>query len=175
MPSCDYCKERLTELPFKCKRCGGEYCTKHRLPEDYNCPRLLWSREGKIGRCVSNIASEIGKVHVCDKLYGIFNDTGVGFGECLINYAVTTGDISACELSGMPKSRGFCKAKATGDYTECQKITCDISCSMENLEAQQGLCLLWFATESKNASLCNIIQSDAYNMKEICFNMTKSD
>ncbi len=132
-----------------------------------------WSREGKIGKCVSNIAAELGKVNVCNTLSSVFNDTGVGYNECLINYATATGDVLACELAGMPKSVGFCKAKATGDYNECLKITCDISCSIsESLESQQGLCLLWYATKSRNASLCNIIKSDAYNMKEICFNMT---
>ncbi|PJA22185.1 hypothetical protein COX58_02705, partial [archaeon CG_4_10_14_0_2_um_filter_Archaea_38_6] len=116
-----------------------------------------WSREGKIGRCVSNIAVEFRKVNVCDKLYGIFNDTGAGYGECLLNYAIITGDVSACEHAGMPKSRGFCKAKVAGDWTECRKITCDISCAMESLETQQDLCIQWYAIETRNASLCNEI------------------
>ncbi|MFA5406281.1 MAG: hypothetical protein WC307_02900 [Candidatus Nanoarchaeia archaeon] len=133
-----------------------------------------WSREGKIGKCVSNIAVEYRKVNVCDTLFRVFNDTGAGYGDCLINYAVNTGDVSACELASMPKSRGFCKAKVTGDWAECREITCDISCAMEGLEVQQDLCIQWYAIENNNASLCNEIKSDAYNMKEICYNMTSS-
>lgn len=27
-------------MPFKCKRCGGCFCAKHRLPENHVCPGL---------------------------------------------------------------------------------------------------------------------------------------
>ncbi|MBD3312581.1 hypothetical protein GF352_03975 [archaeon] len=29
-------------LPFKCKRCGNHYCTKHRLPEDHKCEERIF-------------------------------------------------------------------------------------------------------------------------------------
>ena len=131
-----------------------------------------WSRETKIGNCTSNVAVEFRKANLCNLLSGFFNDTGVMFGECILNYAITTGDVLACELAGMPKSRGFCKAKVTNDWTKCREITCDISCTMESLETQQDLCIQWVAIEKGNMSLCNEIKSDAYNMKEICINMT---
>jgi len=130
-----------------------------------------WSRESKIGKCISTIAAEFGKANVCSKLR-LFNDTGVIYEDCIRNYAITTSDISACELLGMPKSRGFCKAKVTKDWTECRKISCDISCSMEGLETQQDLCIQWYAIENRNESLCNEIKSTSYNMKEICLNLT---
>ena len=56
---CDYCKNEITPakvskstggnfdvtkdtiaMPFKCKRCGGHFCAKHRLPENHDCPGL---------------------------------------------------------------------------------------------------------------------------------------
>jgi len=132
-----------------------------------------WSRESKIGKCAANVGVEIGNIYACDILFKLFNDTGVGSGECIINYAVITGNASICDHAGMPKSRGFCKAKVTKDWTECRKVSCDISCKMESLETQQDLCILWYATENRNVSLCNEIKSTAYNMKEICLNITK--
>ena len=36
MVQCDYCgKEEY--MPFRCKYCGGYYCSEHRLPEMHNC------------------------------------------------------------------------------------------------------------------------------------------
>ena len=36
MVKCDYCgKEEY--MPFRCKYCGGYFCTEHRLPEMHNC------------------------------------------------------------------------------------------------------------------------------------------
>ncbi len=146
-----------------------------------NCSHLMaepivdidgWSRESKIGKCAAKVGIELGSVDACNTLFKLFNDTGVGFGECIINYAIITRDTSVCDNAGMPKSRGFCKAKVTGDWTECRKVSCDISCSMEKLETQQDLCILWYATENRNSTLCNEIKSTEYNMKEICLNMT---
>jgi len=37
MTFCEYCGEKITYLPFKCKYCGGVYCKKHRLPENHQC------------------------------------------------------------------------------------------------------------------------------------------
>jgi len=53
---CDYCGERISGLPFKCKYCGGKFCVKHHLPENHECPGLykakslyLLERDEKIG------------------------------------------------------------------------------------------------------------------------------
>jgi len=34
---CHYCLESVY-MPFRCHRCGGYYCSGHRLPEKHNCP-----------------------------------------------------------------------------------------------------------------------------------------
>lgn len=34
--SCDFC-HRVQPLPFTCTRCGGQFCTEHRLPENHQC------------------------------------------------------------------------------------------------------------------------------------------
>ncbi|MFP4524048.1 MAG: AN1-type zinc finger domain-containing protein [Candidatus Woesearchaeota archaeon] len=41
MSHCEECGEHLMGLPFICKRCGGRFCTKHRLPENHHCPNLV--------------------------------------------------------------------------------------------------------------------------------------
>jgi len=132
-----------------------------------------WSRESKIGKCAANVAVEQKDIYACDVLFKLFNDTGVQSGECIINYAIITGNTSICDHAGMPKSRGFCKAKVTGDWTECRKVSCDISCKFESLEIQQDRCILWYALEKGNATLCNEIKSDADDMKEECLKLIK--
>jgi hypothetical protein len=131
-----------------------------------------WSREGKIAECVARIAAEFWNPDACGLVYPLFNLTTFGYEDCIRAYALATGDVSACDITGMPKTRGFCKAKATKDWTECRKITCDISCSMEGLDIQQDLCIQWYAIETRNADLCNEITSTAYDMKEVCLNIT---
>lgn len=37
MKFCLICGEELGYLPFNCKRCGGKFCSKHRLPENHDC------------------------------------------------------------------------------------------------------------------------------------------
>lgn len=37
MEYCEFCGEELGYLPFKCKHCNGNYCSKHRLPENHEC------------------------------------------------------------------------------------------------------------------------------------------
>ncbi len=144
-----------------------------------NCSSLMseplvdangWSRDGKISRCVANIALESRSDYACDLLFKLFNVTD--YDGCIQEYVIITGDISVCDKCSMPKARGFCKAKATKDWTECRNISCDFSCTMENLDTQKDLCIQWYAIENGNASLCNEIKSTAYNMKEICFNIT---
>jgi len=40
MTICDECNEEIKNIPFHCRRCGGNFCSKHRLPEDHNCVGL---------------------------------------------------------------------------------------------------------------------------------------
>lgn len=28
---------KVIEIPFTCRRCGGHFCSKHRLPENHEC------------------------------------------------------------------------------------------------------------------------------------------
>lgn len=83
-----------------------------------NCSSLMteplvdrdgWSRESKIATCVTKIAVEQGNIDVCNLLFKLFNATNTD--DCIRDYAITMGDTSICDLTGMPKSRGFCKAK----------------------------------------------------------------
>lgn len=144
-----------------------------------NCSSLLaeplvdkdgWSRSGKLARCAAGVGAKQKDTFACNLIIKLFNSTDLD--ECFTTYAILTGDTSACDKAGMPKSRGFCKAKATKDWTECRKVSCDASCAMESLETQQDLCVQWYAIENRNASLCNEIKSEAYGMKGICLNIT---
>lgn len=29
-------------MPYQCRRCGGTFCSEHRLPENHDCPGLEW-------------------------------------------------------------------------------------------------------------------------------------
>jgi len=58
LPYCQYCGKE-TYLPFRCKYCGGIFCSEHRLPEKHECPGLekkmpiiLPSREEKLPKYV---------------------------------------------------------------------------------------------------------------------------
>jgi HEAT repeat protein len=37
MTQCDYCNQKISGMPFTCRRCGGIFCDDHRLPESHNC------------------------------------------------------------------------------------------------------------------------------------------
>jgi len=37
---CDYCGKETDWLPYACRRCGGNFCDDHRLPEKHECPGL---------------------------------------------------------------------------------------------------------------------------------------
>lgn len=39
MARCDFCGKEV-DLPFKCRYCGGRYCSEHRLPESHECSGL---------------------------------------------------------------------------------------------------------------------------------------
>ncbi|WP_410765453.1 rhomboid family intramembrane serine protease [Haloferax sp. DFSO60] len=39
MATCDICG-RHENLPYRCSRCGGTFCSEHRLPENHDCPGL---------------------------------------------------------------------------------------------------------------------------------------
>ncbi|MBD3350581.1 MAG: rhomboid family intramembrane serine protease, partial [Candidatus Lokiarchaeota archaeon] len=37
MVKCSFCDIDIDYLPFKCRYCGEQFCTKHRLPENHEC------------------------------------------------------------------------------------------------------------------------------------------
>lgn len=37
MVQCDYCNQKISGMPYTCRRCGGIFCDDHRLPESHNC------------------------------------------------------------------------------------------------------------------------------------------
>lgn len=39
MAECDVCG-RHVDMPYECRRCGGDFCAEHRLPENHSCPGL---------------------------------------------------------------------------------------------------------------------------------------
>jgi len=39
MAQCDECGDH-ENMPYDCRRCGGTYCSAHRLPESHDCPGL---------------------------------------------------------------------------------------------------------------------------------------
>jgi len=39
MAECDECGS-FENMPYECSRCGGTFCTEHRLPEAHDCPAL---------------------------------------------------------------------------------------------------------------------------------------
>lgn len=45
MTVCYYCESKIGDIPFHCKFCGMTFCSKHRLPENHNCPFDLRRKE----------------------------------------------------------------------------------------------------------------------------------
>ncbi|WP_458206447.1 rhomboid family intramembrane serine protease [Haladaptatus sp. NG-SE-30] len=39
MAKCDACGQN-ENMPYKCRMCGGTFCSEHRLPENHSCPGL---------------------------------------------------------------------------------------------------------------------------------------
>ena len=126
------------------------------------------SYRSSMANCAADAAVSLNDPGICDMIYAAFNVPNLQ-DDCIMEYVYSTGDISACDKTSMPKVRGFCRAKATKDWTECVKITCDVSCSIEDLDTQKDLCTLWYATENGNVSLCEEVKSSNY--KDICVNM----
>ncbi|WP_353635326.1 rhomboid family intramembrane serine protease [Halobacterium sp. NMX12-1] len=48
MATCDRCGEQES-MPYQCRLCGGTFCSKHRLPENHDCPGLdEWNDPGGV-------------------------------------------------------------------------------------------------------------------------------
>ncbi|MCG1002403.1 MULTISPECIES: rhomboid family intramembrane serine protease [Halobacterium] len=48
MATCDRCGDKES-MPYQCRLCGGTFCSKHRLPENHDCPGLdEWNDPGGV-------------------------------------------------------------------------------------------------------------------------------
>jgi len=45
MRRCHFCGKILHELPYKCRRCGHQFCSEHHLPENHHCFRNFTYRQ----------------------------------------------------------------------------------------------------------------------------------
>lgn len=62
MAKCDLCGEE-TPLPFRCRRCGGTFCIKHRLPENHSCKATEGAERRDLGRDITEIPAEREVLH----------------------------------------------------------------------------------------------------------------
>ncbi len=61
MATCDVCGTEV-DMPYECHRCGGTFCSEHRLPERHDCPGLnQYSGSAGGGRFDSDFGSSGGR------------------------------------------------------------------------------------------------------------------
>jgi hypothetical protein len=119
--------------------------------------------------CVADVAKEKDDWKQCMSLPML--DMGPGVCECLTQFSIKAKNTSLCDRCSMPKEKGYCLAMVTGDWTECQRIVCDFSCSFESEQTQKDLCTQWIALNLHNSTICGSIQSEQYRNQ--CLNLTK--
>jgi len=129
-----------------------------RYPEVANrCSNMTdWALAG----CVSDVAKEQNDWEQCMSLPLL--GMGPGVCECITQFSIKTGNLSLCEKCSMPKEKGYCRAMVTGDWTECQRIVCDFTCSFESEQTQKDLCTQWVALNRHDPAICNQIQNEQY-------------
>jgi len=114
--------------------------------------------EWALASCVADVAKEQNDWKQCMSL-PIMN-MWPGVCECITQFSIKSGNASLCEECSMPKEKGYCRAMVTGDWTECQRIVCDFSCSVEGEQRQKDLCISWIGLNKQDTSICNQIQDD---------------
>jgi len=122
----------------------------------------------ELAGCVAEIAKEKNDWQQCMSLPMLNMEPGVC--ECLTQFSMKANDTSLCEKCSMPKEKGYCRAMVTGDWTECQRIVCDFSCSYESEQTQKDLCLQWVAINKYDSTICSQIQNEQY--RDQCLNIT---
>ena len=62
MNNCDICGKKET-LPYKCKYCGGTFCSEHRLPEAHDCTfdGDYWNVPVKVGKTTTRSSDSSSK------------------------------------------------------------------------------------------------------------------
>lgn len=134
-------RQLQTQFPMVMERCGN-------LTE--------WELAG----CVAKVANEQNDWEQCLILQRMNMSPGVC--ECITQVSIKTRDLSLCQKCSMPKEKGYCRALVTDDWTECQKIVCDFSCSFESGQTQKDLCTQWVAIGKRNVTICSQIQNEQY-------------
>jgi hypothetical protein len=121
--------------------------------------------------CTRDLAIAIRDPNVCFGLNSFFtSDISVFWvTDCRTDYAMKVGDAAMCDESSMPKGRGFCRAMVANDSSECMRITCDFSCTVESIEDQQDLCILWYGTAKADNSVCPMVRNEKY--REQCLSI----
>ena len=66
---CNYtsCRKMLTGLTYKCPYCHKRFCSKHRLPEDHNCPNPQLPEEMRIGWGKKHVSAEKNAIALAEK------------------------------------------------------------------------------------------------------------
>lgn len=75
MTACEYCGNKIDELPRPCKYCSHYFCSDHRLPESHNCEGLKKYSKHEQGRyqlTMAELASSHAKVN--DRGYEVIVD-----------------------------------------------------------------------------------------------------
>ena len=134
-------RQLQTQFPIVVERCGN-------LTE--------WELAG----CVAKVANDQNDWEQCLSLPMM--GMGPGVCECVAQVALKTGNLSLCEKCSMPKEKGYCRALVTDDWTECQKIVCDFTCSLESEQTQKDLCTQWIAIIKQNTTVCGQILNEQY-------------
>jgi len=131
---------------------------------DASCPQ-----EGKEKiDCIMGLAKDANRAELCDPIRNI-DSVFVDF--CYNEVAIKTGDISLCR--GPPKSIGGCRAMVNNDWTECQRITCDMSCPFEDLETQKDYCVEGTGILMRDASICEHVNNS--DLKNFCLGLVNQD
>ena len=88
MVKCDYCGEE-EYMPFRCKYCGGYFCSEHRLPELHNCTGEYQYSRSTTGNTGFNTTGYSYTPPRSARTLGIFGrneirDLGIGLGVIML-------------------------------------------------------------------------------------------
>jgi Zn-dependent protease len=88
MVNCDHCGQD-EYMPFRCRYCGGYYCSEHRLPEMHNCTGSYQHRRSTMGNTQFTPTGYSYNPTMRATRYGLFGqnelrDLGIGLGVILL-------------------------------------------------------------------------------------------
>ena len=111
--------------------------------------------------CVRKIALERRYTDICRLMARLYssNNSVFAVSDCIFATAVQTGDVSLCsQLQTTRQDVGLCRATIMNDWHECQKIECDLSCAIYDLDSQKDGCIKLFAIKKLDRKICDYIQ-----------------